>query len=173
MTQWHYKSHRKASGGMRTTLRRSDKRLAWKGNEPILTTMATGEQDEKVVVVKTMGGNVKQKTAKTMSAFISDKGKTIEAKIASVVENRANRLFTRRNILTKGALIKVSVDGVERMAKVTSRPGQTGTVSAVFTEQKPEKEAKKETKTPAEPVQKEKNPEKQAKKHVKRRDKTQ
>ena len=54
----------------------------------------------------------------------------------SVHQNDANRLFTRRNIITKGALIRVKLDGSERIAKVSSRPGQDGAVNAILVEEK-------------------------------------
>jgi len=45
----------------------------------------------------------------------------------------------RRNIITKGAIIEV--EG-ERLAKVTSRPGQHGVVNAVYTGIKEKKKKK-------------------------------
>ena len=50
----------------------------------------------------------------------------------AVEENKANRLYTRRNIITKGAIINVKINGKEQTAKVTSRPGQSGVVQAVL-----------------------------------------
>lgn len=60
--------------------------------------------------------------------------KSEKAEIVSVAENNANRLFVRRNIITKGAIVKVKVAGKEEKAKVTSRPGQQGQVQAVLLE---------------------------------------
>ncbi len=45
-----------------------------------------------------------------------------------MVENPANPNYVQRNIITKGAIIKTSAGN----AKVTSRPGQDGTINAVL-----------------------------------------
>lgn len=136
MTQWHHKSKRKASGGIRTSLRGSDKKLAWKGNEPTLTSIALKEDGKKVVLAKAYGGNSKPRVVRAHTANVSGEKKTIKGKILSVVENKANRLYTRKNIVTKGAIVKVLIESGEKLAKVTSRPGQTGSVNAVLLEDK-------------------------------------
>ncbi len=147
MTQWHHKSKRKVSGGIRTTVRNSDKKLSWKGNEPTNTTISASEDGEKVIVAATLGGNFKQKLAKAHTVNISTGKKTVKARVVSVSDNKANRLFTRRNIITKGAIIKVMLDNSEKLARVTSRPGQNGSLNAVLvdkadkTENKPSKAA--------------------------------
>ncbi len=51
-----------------------------------------------------------------------------QSKIKTVKENTASRHFVRRNIMTKGALIETDAG----MAKITSRPGQDGTINAVL-----------------------------------------
>jgi small subunit ribosomal protein S8e len=59
---------------------------------------------------------------------VSDGEKSITATIENVVSNAANLNYVRRNVITKGAIIDTS----EGSARVTSRPGQTGQVSAVL-----------------------------------------
>lgn len=54
--------------------------------------------------------------------------KTVKTDILSVIDNPANINYIRRNIITKGAVINTSLGH----ARVTSRPGQTGTVNAVL-----------------------------------------
>ena len=54
--------------------------------------------------------------------------KATKVKVLNVVGNPANRYFVRRNILTKGCIVKTEKGD----AKVTSRPGQEGTVNAVL-----------------------------------------
>ena len=57
--------------------------------------------------------------------------KTNKAKkvaIKSVTENAANRNFVRRNILTKGTVLETELG----KARVTSRPGQEGSINAVL-----------------------------------------
>ena len=86
---------------------------------------------DKNVSVRTLGGNEKQKALAASHAFVVDKkGKHHKAEISAVVENPANRQFVRRNIITKGAVIETS----KGLARVTSRPGQTGVVHAVLVE---------------------------------------
>lgn len=54
--------------------------------------------------------------------------KTVKAKIINVIENPANRHFVRRNILTKGTIIETE----KGKARITSRPGQEGSLNAVL-----------------------------------------
>lgn len=51
-----------------------------------------------------------------------------KAKITTVSENAANPHYVRRNVITKGAVIDTELG----KARVTSRPGQDGTVNAVL-----------------------------------------
>jgi small subunit ribosomal protein S8e len=69
--------------------------------------------------------------AKTINiAYVIDpkNNKTSKSEIISVVENKANIHYVRRNILNKGAIIETKLG----KAKVTSRPGQIGKVNAVL-----------------------------------------
>jgi small subunit ribosomal protein S8e len=52
----------------------------------------------------------------------------MRAIIENVEENTANPNFVRRNLLTKGAIIKTSVG----RAKIVSRPGQHGVINAIL-----------------------------------------
>ncbi len=136
MTQWHRKARRKPSGGIRTAKRRRDKRLTEKGGLPTHTAIA--EEEERRTVVKGRGSThkVKERRAKFASVSTPKSKKAEKAEILSVEENDANRLFVRRNIITKGAVIKVKLGGKEEKAKVTSRPGQQGQIQAVLVEEK-------------------------------------
>ncbi len=131
MTEWHMKSKRSKTGAIRTSRRRSDKKLAWRGGHQAKTGV---EETDKRKVKRVTGGNtkVKMKTAKNAVVTVPGQKKVLKAEILEVEENTANRLFTRKNIITKGATIKVKIDGKEEKAKVTSRPGQTGAVQAVL-----------------------------------------
>ena len=51
-----------------------------------------------------------------------------KVKIETVVDSPANRNFVRRNIMTKGSVVKTSLGNV----KVTSRPGQAGSLEGVL-----------------------------------------
>jgi len=75
--------------------------------------------------------NISKSSIKTSNiAYVVDPKthKTSKTDILSVVDNPANINYIRRNIITKGAVINTSLGH----ARVTSRPGQTGVVSAVL-----------------------------------------
>ncbi len=129
MVEWHVKSKRKPSGGMRRTRRRCDKKLAWRGGTSAKTKIDRDETDAKFGI----GNTRKTRTiaSKTVN-LTTEKGKTIKANIVNVKENNANRLYARANIVTKGASIIVTVNGEEKTARVTNRPGQHGTINAVL-----------------------------------------
>ncbi|MFB6196790.1 MAG: 30S ribosomal protein S8e, partial [Halobacteriaceae archaeon] len=78
--------------------------------------------------VDSRGSGEKVRALSTNVANIADGGETVRAEIEDVVENEANPNYARRNIITKGAII----DTTEGMARVTSRPGQTGRVDAIL-----------------------------------------
>jgi ribosomal protein S8E len=131
MTEWHMKSKRTMTGANRTSVRRCDKKLAWKGGDKAETIVSDTDRRKK----KNAKGSiikVKQLRAKNATITVPGQKKAIQAQIVAVSENKANRLYTRKNIITKGATIRVIVDGKEQKAKITSRPGQSGTVQAVL-----------------------------------------
>ncbi len=171
LTQWHSKSRKKRSGGFRNSVNRSTKKLAWKGGTFAATKV---EEKDLKTSIRARGNNLKQKlkTAKTVS-FTDLKGKTSKAAILSVLENPADRHFARRDIITKGGIIEIEVSGKKVNAIVTSRPGQSGTISAKLYEGKiesVEKKAEKEAKKAKKP-EKTKKETKKAKK-VKKTEKT-
>ena len=59
-------------------------------------------------------------------------GKTEKVKIDEVVSNPASVEYTRRKIITKGAILATKLGKV----KVTSRPGQDGVVNGVIIQEK-------------------------------------
>ncbi|MFH1256493.1 MAG: 30S ribosomal protein S8e [Candidatus Diapherotrites archaeon] len=141
MVQYHLKGKSKPSGGIRRTLRRSDKKLAWKGGE-IASTSIAPEDDIKIVKVR--GNGTKTKLLKAKYANVSvGKNKTVRAEILTVASNAANRQFARNNIITKGAFLRILLDGEKRLAKATSRPGQSGSIEAVLAEETVIEEKKK------------------------------
>ncbi|MHA1606018.1 MAG: 30S ribosomal protein S8e [Candidatus Freyarchaeota archaeon] len=124
MGVWHGRSKRKPSGGKLRVAR--GKRKYEMGREPVKTTI--GEERRKVVRVR--GGNLKVKLRAAMYANVTDpsSGKTMKAKILDVERNPANVDYSRRKIITKGAIIETELG----LARVTSRPGQDGVVNAVL-----------------------------------------
>jgi len=127
MTDWHLKSRRKASGGIRNSKNRCDKKLAWKGGKASSTLLSDKEQKK---IVDGKGKTSKVKLYKAATAMVSDKGKATKAKILAVRKNIANRHFERRQVITKGAIIEVEFKGKIEHAVVTNRSGQKGEVQA-------------------------------------------
>jgi small subunit ribosomal protein S8e len=84
------------------------------------------------MTTKALGDNVKVKLLLSKQAnIVDDKGRIVRAEIVTVKGNDANKLFVRRNIITKGAVIEVVLGADHRLAKVTNRPGQTGEIDAI------------------------------------------
>ncbi len=131
MTEWHTKSRRTKTGAIRHSRRRSDKILAWKGG-PKAESIVSDQDLRKTVEGRGNTKKVKLKRAKQASVTLPSEKKAVKAEILAVEENQANRLYTRRNIVTKGALIKVKIGEKEHKARVTSRPGQNGVIQAVL-----------------------------------------
>lgn len=136
MTQWHMKSTRKETGGLRNSVNGKTKRLYLKGGDFASTTMA---DEAESIVAEGRGHTHKSKLRKATVANVTDakSKKTTKMKIIWVHENAANRLYVRRNIITKGTIIEVEANGSKNYARVTSRPGQDGAVNAVLQEHAP------------------------------------
>lgn len=118
------KSKRKPSGGRYHSGARK-KRLYEGGSRPANTSVGKTRKRQ----VRARSGISKQKLLKAEQANIVGKdGKSVRSKILSVEENPANKNFVRMNIITKGSIIETE----KGKARVTSRPGQDGTVNAVL-----------------------------------------
>jgi len=126
MTIYHWDLHkRKRTGGKRVPYR--GKRAYEAGREPIETKIVEG--GDVVEVVRVRGGNYKLKLKATGMINVSTKdGKTVRTKILGLVSNPSNMLYSRRGIITKGAIVKTPLGNV----KVTSKPSQSGTLSGVL-----------------------------------------
>ena len=118
------RSKRKASGGRYKA--RVKKTLAGMGNHPRYTKVG----EKSLRIVRTIGGNEKQflLSSNVMNVYNKKSKKYSKTKILTIISNPANRHFIRRNILTKGAIVKTELGD----ARVTSRPGQEGTVNGVL-----------------------------------------
>ena len=81
-------------------------------------------------VVRTKGNNQKTQVKTSNIAYVLDPktNKITKTDIVTVKENAANIHYVRRNIMNKGAIIETKLG----KAKITSRPGQTGTVNAML-----------------------------------------
>jgi len=88
--------------------------------------------EDEILAIRTKGGNVKVRVIKTQYANVYDpkENRCKKVKILEVVENPSDRNLNRRGVITKGTIIKTELGN----AKVTSRPGQDGTVNAILIE---------------------------------------
>ena len=131
MVEWHTKSDKMKSGGKRKTIRRCTKKKAWMGGLAADTKAHEGVEDNREVN-KGRGQTEKVRATSIKYANICTNGKTVKAEILGVKENNANRLFARSNTTTKGALLRVKLDGTEQTVRVTNRPGQDGVINAIL-----------------------------------------
>ena len=87
------------------------------------------DAEKRVRTTRIMGGDIKQSLLTVKEMSVADKkGKTLKAEILNVIENPANANLVRRNILTKGCVVETNIGKV----RVTSRPGQEGSVNGVL-----------------------------------------
>lgn len=129
MVQWQTNSKRKASGGIRRSVNARDKKLFEKGG--VISETKIGPDKRRSI--RGMGATRKVKLLQSKQAnVVGEKGKIFKSEIITVKGNNANKLFVRRNIMTKGAVIEIKSGAENRLARVTNRPGQTGTIEAVL-----------------------------------------
>lgn len=118
------KAKRKISGGRYKDFRK--KRLTDLGRDPTLPKVAETRKSKfritsglrKIVLLSSNIANV----------YIPKEKKYKKVKIETVVDNPANRNYIRRNILTKGTIIKTELGN----ARITNRPGQEAQVNAIL-----------------------------------------
>lgn len=116
---------RKESGGAKKHLRKKRKREL--GSPP---TETVSEQEEERYIERTFGGPSKIRVKSAVYANLADSSgtKVKKVRISKVVSNPASVDYSRRGVITRGAII----DTEAGRAKVTSRPGQAGVVNAVL-----------------------------------------
>ena len=124
-----FRSKRKVSGKKYVAFRK--KRVSDLGGLSALTHIGS----KRVKVKRVMGANSKRQLLSDEVVYIADGNKTIKAKIEGVSLNPANINYTRRNIITKGAILETELGYV----KVTSRPGQDGQINGVISDYKTKK----------------------------------
>lgn len=124
MTKWILRSKRKKTGGQLNKNRKKKRRDRGRDFLPAHV------DETKIRAKRTKGGGSKRVALSVNIANVSVEGKAQKTKIISVVENKADTQFVRRNIVTKGAIIETELG----KARVTSRPGQQGFVNAVLVE---------------------------------------
>jgi small subunit ribosomal protein S8e len=118
------KSKRKYTGGR--LVRSQGKRKLELGREAAEPHLAETRRKN----VETLGGNRKVRLLRCNIANVTDPSSntTKQVSIETVTENSANLYYIRRNILTKGSIIRTEMGN----ARVTSRPGQDGVVNGVL-----------------------------------------
>ena len=96
------------------------------GREQSDTTIAA----IRVKKVETKGGNQKMRMLRGDMATVADPvtGQSKIVKVETVKDNKANLHYMRRNILTRGAVIKTEIGD----ARITNRPGQDGVINAIL-----------------------------------------
>ncbi|MHA2333980.1 MAG: 30S ribosomal protein S8e [Candidatus Hodarchaeales archaeon] len=126
MVQYHGPSKTKKSGSA-GRLHPSKKKQKYRmGRFPVSTIMGETRRRKQ----RTRGGNFKFKLFRADICNVTNtkNGKTVKSKILDVKGNPADRNFARRKIMTKGAIIQTELGS----ARISSRPGQTGTINAVL-----------------------------------------
>lgn len=128
MVEWHIKKGITPTGARYRANRRKDKTLAEKGG--IFSATRVDEEETVTYKKRNRGGSFKGKIKISKEINVVDPAtKEIKkATLKAVEENPANRLFSRRNIITKGALVETDIG----MVRVTSRPGQTASLHGVL-----------------------------------------
>ena len=124
MALWQGKAKR-SNTGRRIRYNRGKKKFEI-GREQLLTTIGPTSLKK----IRTKGNNRKTRAKTIDIAYVVDpkNNKATKTEIVSVVENKANIHYVRRNIINKGAIIETKLG----KAKVTSRPGQCGSINAVL-----------------------------------------
>jgi small subunit ribosomal protein S8e len=122
--QYQGKSRRKFTGGRRIASK--GKRKSELGREA-----AEPHVDEtRRKNVDTLGGNRKVRLLRCNMVNVTDpSNNTIrQVSIETVVDNESNKHYIRRNILSRGGIVRTEIGN----ARITSRPGQDGVVNALL-----------------------------------------
>src|SRR5512136_245650 len=114
---------RKATGGKKKPYRAH--RIFEIGRHPVETI----EGEQKLKKVSGCAGIEKVKIVRANIINVSDPetGKTEKLEIVDVISNPANADYNRRGVITKGTIVRTE----KGLAKIVSRPGQSGALSAV------------------------------------------
>lgn len=128
MVKWHLRSKRAPTGKRMRSVRK--KRKMDRGTEFLETRI--GKRNVKAK--RSRGGNEKLKLFAVEKINVADPNtkKIKRLKVLSVEKNSANPHFVRRNIVTRGAIVKTEAG----LARITSKPGQDGIANAVLIEEK-------------------------------------
>ncbi|TET30078.1 MAG: 30S ribosomal protein S8e, partial [Candidatus Heimdallarchaeota archaeon] len=126
MARWQGLSRRTKSGAR--LKKHHEKRKAELGRPEAQTIIG----EPRVKQIRTRGGNHKYRALRLDYCNLSDPntGKAEKVRILDVESNPANKEYTRRKVMTKGALIRTETG----YAIITNRPGQEGFIAAIPTQ---------------------------------------
>jgi small subunit ribosomal protein S8e len=121
---WHDRlTKRKKTGGKKRAYRTH--RVYEQGRQPVETLF--GETQRKEVKGISRISKIKLVKADYVNVSNPETGTTERLEILDVVSNPANADYNRRGVITKGTIVRTE----NGLAKIVSRPGQEGSLSAV------------------------------------------
>ncbi len=125
----HWDLHKRKKTGAKRRIWRK-KRKYELGRFPAETVL---HEERRIRIIRTKGGGIKVRLLRDryVNLYIPSQNKTEKTEILSVLENPANREYSRRGVITKGAIIETKYG----KAVVTSRPGQDGVINAKLIEE--------------------------------------
>ena len=125
---WHDRlTKRKKTGGKKRAFRTH--RVYEQGRQPVETLF--GETKRKEVKGISRISKIKLVKAEYVNVSNPETGATERLEILDVVSNPANADYNRRGVITKGTIVRTE----KGLAKIVSRPGQEGSLSAVVYEE--------------------------------------
>jgi len=125
---WHDRlTKRKKTGGKKRAFRTH--RVYEQGRQPVETLF--GETQRKEVKGISRISKIKLVKADYVNVSNPETGTTERLEILDVVSNPAKADYNRRGVITKGTIIRTE----KGLAKIVSRPGQDGSLSAVVYEE--------------------------------------
>jgi small subunit ribosomal protein S8e len=118
------RSKRKYTGKKYKHFRKKRKREL---DRPTIDTVIGEDRKKKQ---RTLGGNTKTRLFSTNFINVTDPNtnKTSKVRIMGFDSNMASKDLNRRHVLTKGAIVETELGN----ARITSRPGQHGTLNGIL-----------------------------------------
>ena len=124
MTIWHGEKGKKFTGGKINLMRK--KRKYELGNMPTFTK--TGKQIVRKIMTKGGGEKLRAFSVEFVNVIDPASQSAKRVKILDVIENSANSNFSRRKVITRGAIVQTELG----KARIISRPGQHGVANAIL-----------------------------------------
>ena len=126
MSYFQGRDKKKPTGGRLHTSK--EKKRFELGSQPTETTLGTKADSKKTT--RTCGGNSKVRLDEAAFVNVTNPkdNTTKKVKLLKVKNNPSNVDYARRGVITKGALLETELGD----ARVTSRPGQDGTLNAIL-----------------------------------------